>query len=1011
MKLINSLAIAALSLACASAAVAQKPSRGIGVYPGNPDECFAPTVSADRSGADRDVAFRRRALASSQADYDKTATWLTNGGDRDNYWRSLHGGEQWVMVDFGAPAALDMLVTGWIDRPERARVALSNDGVRWREGFADALADTVRFGGRPEARFVRIDMWGKPDKTYAISSLKAIGRGGVTVTPHVRDSRSLDGGDWRLKPVREIPEATGEELSTGEIDTAPWMIATVPGTVLTSYIDNGAVPDPNHMQDELQISENFFDTDFWYYTTFETPRGRSDAQRSLEFDGVNWKGDVWLNGTHLGRIDGAFRRGSFDVTKLLNKRGPNHLAVKIHKPATPGETHTKTTASTGKNGGKLGADNPTFHASVGWDWITTVRGRNIGIWNDVRLTERGPVALADPMVTTVLALPDTTATLTASVVVTNNSRRRADVDLCLTIGDDIKVCRKVTLAAGADSVVTFSPAEFPQLAERRMALWWPAGYGAQVLYPSSFTATVKGRESDRTDFNTGIRQMTYTEANGILNMYVNGRRFVGRGGNWGFPEHNLAYRGREYDAAVGNHARMNCTLIRNWVGQTGDEEFYDACDRHGVMIWQDFWLANPGDGPNPDNEEMFVDNARDYVKRIRRHPSIALYCGRNEGNPPASLDSALRATVAELHPDMHYISHSAAGVVSGFGPYSALRPAEYFHLQGGIDRLHSERGMPNVMTPEGTRRALGEDAAWPLDLAWAHRDFTYGGAQNGNSFMKLNAKALGESESAEQFARRAQLTNYEGYRAMYEARSPHRQGLLIWMSHPAEPSMVWQTYDYYLEPTAGFFGVKKACEPLHIQWNQRTDSVEVVNISAGDRRDLTAKLSLYDIDGKLLATRSAAVSPAEDTTTPLMRRPGDFDEQTPVEFVCLSLTDADGRELSHNVYLRGREEGNYRALLDRKPAAPVLRSWTVGNVAADGSVTGTAVIANTSQQPVVMARLNLVADDGDQILPVTYSDNYITLMPGEQTSVTVGWNTADARSDASPRIILSTVLD
>ena len=183
-------------------------------------------------------------------------------------------------------------------------------------------------------------------------------------------------------------------------------------------------------------------------------------------------------------------------------------------------------------------------------------------------------------------------------------------------------------------------------------------------------------------------------------------RFIGRGGNWGFGESNLNYRGREYDIAVAYHADMNFTMMRNWVGQIGDKELYEACDRHGIMIWQDFWLANPSDGPDPYDPEMFIANAEDYVKRFRNHASIGIYCGRNEGFPPEQIDKALRRIVKEDHPGLHYISSSADEVVSGHGPYRALPVKEYFSLKNGSDKFHSERGMPNVMNYESLVRTF-----------------------------------------------------------------------------------------------------------------------------------------------------------------------------------------------------------------------------------------------------------------------------------------------------------------
>src|ERR1019366_6040411 len=191
----------------------------------------------------------------------------------------------------------------------------------------------------------------------------------------------------------------------------------------------------------------------------------------------------------------------------------------------------------------------------------------------------------------------------------------------------------------------------------------------------------------------GIRQMAYTEDGGVLKIWINGRRFVARGGNWGFSESMLRYRAREYDAALRYHREMNFNMIRNWVGQIGDNEFYEACDRHGVMVWQDFWLANPWDGPDPDNNEMFLNNVKDFVLRIRNHPSMGLYVGRNEGYPPKTIDDGIRATLAAFPPGLHYTPSSADEVVSGHGPYQAQSTKFYFS-QRATPQFHSDMGMP-----------------------------------------------------------------------------------------------------------------------------------------------------------------------------------------------------------------------------------------------------------------------------------------------------------------------------
>ena len=442
---------------------------------------------------------------------------------------------------------------------------------------------------------------------------------------------------------------------------------------------------------------------------------------------------------------------------------------------------------------------------------------------------------------------------------------------------------------------------------------------------------------------------------------------------------------------------MNFTIIRNWVGMTGDKEFYEACDRHGVMVWQDFWLANPWDGPDPYYPGLFEEVAEEYIRRIRNHPSLAIYVGRNEGNPPEEIDAFLAEAVAREHPGMHYIPHSAAGVVSGGGPYRALPPKDYFSLWGH-DTFHSERGMPNVMNYEDMVRAFGIENIEPVNTMqhpnsiYGLHDYTLGvvpgaaSAQSADSFNGIIAKAFGEPADAKEFAALAQWVNYDGYRAIFEARSEQRRGMILWMSHPAWPSMVWQTYDYYFEPTGAYFGSKKACEPLHILWNPLHDDIEVVNYHAGLRRGLTASCDLVNLDGSVDWSREAPLDIREDETVVCF--PLEFPaELTEVYFIRLRLTDAAGSVLSENLYWRGREEGNLKALRTVAQASP---EWKVTRTSNDTEHAFELTVRNDGPVPALMLRLKVMdSGTGDLVLPVLYSDNYFFLMPGESKTVRV----------------------
>ena len=918
-------------------------------------------------------------------------------------WMSATAGEEWVSVDLGSHSEFDKVILHWVNKAVEGRIQTSDDAQTWADAAplpgGEGLTDEIAVRGK--ARYVRVCMDRSADGgRYILSELEVMGRGGLlpraAAMPEAAGGRlTLSGGGWQLQRASEV-QAGGVEIASPAYKAEGWVTATVPGTVLTSYKNVGALADPNYADNQLMISESFFNSNFWYRNEFQLPQSFKHDRVFLNFDGINWKANVYLNGKQVGRLEGAFIRGKFDVTDCV-KEGTNVLAVEIIKNAHIGAIKEKNKQSTDFNGGILGADNPTFHATIGWDWIPTMRGRNIGIWNDVFLTTTGKVTVQDPYVQTQLALPDTTqARLTAEVVVKNHDGKDVSGVLQGRVGD-VTFEQPVQLKAGEERTVVFDADRFPQLQVKNPRLWWPNGYGTPYLYDANFTFKVGEEVSDARDFKVGIRQMTFNEDGGVLNLYVNGRRFIGRGGNWGFSESNLNYRGREYETAVAYHADMNFTMLRNWVGMIGDEELYDACDKYGIMIWQDFWLANPADGPDPYYPDMFIANAEDYVKRIRSHASIGLYCGRNEGFPPETIDKALRRIVKEEHPGMHYISSSADDVVSGHGPYRMLPAKTYFTLETGNDKFHSERGMPNVLTYESFLRTYSPEGIWPQSDQWGMHDYTLEGAQGATSFNEIIATGYGQPESAKEFADLAQWVNYDGHRSLFESRSKNRMGLLMWMSHSCWPSMVWQTYDYYFEPTAAYFAIKKASEPLHIQWNPATDEVEVVNYHAGLRPGLKARVQVLNMDATVAWEKEVTVDSREDTTEKCIKL--EFpDGLSQVHFIKLTLEE-NGKAVSENFYHRSKVENNYQALKQLPKVS--LRAQTQYDKGDDGEWKAEVTVENRSDAPALMVRLNIVGDkDGKQFLPIFYSDNYFALLPGETKVVRVHWKDVDTRGNA-----------
>ncbi len=919
-------------------------------------------------------------------------------------WMSAGSGDEWVAVDLGAPCTFDRVTLSWIARPAEGSIQASADGQKWHSIHAlplnaTSLVDEIRLAAPARARYVRVFMTRptSPDG-YILSEFEVFGRGGPVVKPapalkpDAEEKLVLSGGNWKLQR-ENLVEAPGVAVSKPGYADADWVAATVPGTILTSYLNVGAIPDPNYGENQLAVSDSFFYADFWYRNSFTAPPAKPGQVQWLNFAGIDWKAEIFLNGEAIGHIDGGFIRGRFNVTgKLLNGQ-ENVLAVRVLKNATPGSCKQKTLENPGANGGALGADNATFHSSIGWDWIPTIRGRNTGIWGDVSVETTGAVTLDNPLVTSVLQ-GTAAADVTLEVEVSNHSGQSVTGAVRGQFGE-FAFDQPVTVPAGATQTVKLTALHLTN-----PKLWWPVGYGEPHLYDVVLTFEADGQATDTRRFKAGVRQMTASEEGGRLRLFINGRRFIPRGGNWGFAESMLRYRAREYDAAVRYHREMNFTMIRNWVGQVPDDAFFEACDRHGLVVWQDFWLANPWDGPIPNDDALWLANARDTILRIRRHASIGLYCGRNEWFPPPALDRGVRALLADLHPDIHYIGSSADGVVSGHGPYRALPPRYYF--EHADLKFHSEIGMPNIPPIESVRAMMPESEIWPQSLSWGLHDFCLTGAQGGTSFRGLINDGYGGARTAEEWVTLAQFINFEGYRAMFEAQSRDRMGVLLWMSHPCWPSFVWQTYDFYFEPTSAYFACKIACEPLHIQWNRLTGFVEVVNLSGGNRTGLSAKLEIMNLDGLVVSTLTANVESPEDSVNPAIQiaYPAGL---TPVHFLRLTLSQG-AEVLSRNFYLRGLEEGNYRAIRE----LPKVKVEATTSVARQGDTWMlTTEVQNPTPTPALMVRLKAVREiAGDRILPAIYAENYFNLMPGEKRTVRTELAQADTRGQR-PKIVVS----
>ncbi|MDE6418092.1 MAG: glycoside hydrolase family 2 [Duncaniella sp.] len=830
-------------------------------------------------------------------------------------------------------------------------------------------------------------------------------------------NRTLINDGWRMQDVAEVVKGgpakgwvmqnsarvaqEGKYISRPDYDAEGWYTATVPGTVLTTLVNEGVYPEPLYGENNRPdvIPEYLNQTQWWYRNAVTIPADFAGKRIWLNFDGINYQAEVWVNGRNVGPIKGAFIRKNFDITDMVKPGEEAVVAVKITpQPHTgvPSE-HTMGTVC-GPCGGVGRLDGPTFGCSSGWDFMSGVRDRNSGIWQDVWISATGDVCVKDPRVTTRVNLPDTTAAeimVEATVQNTSASPRRGTVKG--NIGD-IRFEKFVEVGPYRTATVDFTPEEFAQLRITAPKLWWPNGMGEQNLYDLHLTFEHEdGSVSDERDVTFGIRQIDYfADGPDKLALAVNGKRLYCKGGNWALEEALKRIDPKRLEAQVRMHRDANLNMIRLWGGQAASKTFYDLCDRYGLLVWDEFWQFNSAD---PIDHDLYMANVRDKILTYRNHPSLVIWCARNEAAPPKYLTDDVRYALIELDPERHYQPNSGGGLgCNSGGPYDWLPPHDFYRFRernfNNAETFKTEIGSHSIPTIESIQGMMPEEDWDGITDAWAEHNFGSGG---GRKLIRTMASRYGKAVNLPDFVRKAQMMSHETFKAIFEGRMAEMhapmEGILLWMSVPTQPSFVWQMMHYDLEPNSSMFAVKSACEPLHIQLNDNGGVIQVVNHNNAPRA-LTAKCRVYGLDGKLIGEKSFDVTARPDATTPV----GTMEWIYPLEsthLVKLELADADGKRVSDNFYWKGAssEPDNLTAL----DAMPVVKIKAKGSVRkADGKTYVDLTLHNPAKVPALMTHLQLRRSKSlGRVLPAFYRDNYISLLPGEKRSVTIEADDSD----------------
>jgi mannosylglycoprotein endo-beta-mannosidase len=832
-------------------------------------------------------------------------------------------------------------------------------------------------------------------------------------------SYELNAG-WKCKPNTTIVDG-GDMISLPTYLLSGWQSAVVPGTVLTSQLHNKQIPDPFYGMNNKRIPD-IYKTGrdhytYWFIKDFKEVPAIAGNQVYLNLRGVNYSCNVFLNGHQLNEKlhQGMFLRQSYNITKWLAKNGNNRLAVIVYPPDPAGNPNG------GQGGDGTIAKNVSIQYTAGWDWIQPIADRNTGIWDKVTIERTGAVRIIDPhVVTLVPGVRQTTGTQKPAVIQVSaqlqNATAKAITGFLKYSLDGQPISKKVTLQPNATAEIQLNDHEL-----KNPKLWWPNGYGPQNIYHLNLQfVTAANKVSDQKNIEVGVRQLT-TEWNAHTQsrqVNVNGQKIFIKGGNWIVSDEILRFSKTRYDAEVRFHRDMNLNLIRVWGGALVERpEFYEACDKYGILVFQDMWgsgdcngrWADPkklddqaGRRKYPDDHGLYIRSIADQVKLIRNYASLAIWCGGNEITQPDDILAAVRDTIMPtLDNTRWFVDFSNSLDMSknekgqnGDGPYN-IQPLSVFWAKKTYP-FNSEVGSVGIGDYESLKRFIPDaNMIMPeynttthrekIDSVWRYH--TYIGYEG-------YIDKYGKPKDVKDFAEKAQLVNYDQYRGLMEGFSSHMwdwyTGTIIWKTQNPWSAMRGQMYDYYLDPNACLYGLHSGSAPVHIMFNPTDITVSIVNNTFNALKNVTATVTLYAINGQ--ATPVITIAKTVDATS--VANVASIKNEVAAAatdkgaFLSLKLTDANKKVISDNIYWLADKKGEYSGLNEMEAA----KLTVTAKQTAKGKIAVT--LTNGKQAPVAFFnRLSLIdPKTKERVMPVFYSDNYVSVLPGEKKTVVLEYD-------------------
>ena len=839
----------------------------------------------------------------------------------------------------------------------------------------------------------------------------------------------------------------GARFSTVTFKPEGWYTTTVPTTVLGALVLQGVYPDPyigtnNDRIPDASVPGSPWSKPWWFRKTFRLPATQADKVIWLHLDGINYRAAVWVNGTEVAtekETVGMFRRFRFNVTRLVHAGAENALAIRIFSVDYAGIPGNRRPGTDPKF-----QQNVTEMSALGWDWVPTARDRNMGIWQHVWIEASGPVAAWDPAAFTDVELPGgRQAALTLRLQVENSGTSVQPTEIVAQIkpqgftGAAIQVTKHVDLPPGGPQEVILTPREFPALQMKNPRLWWPHGYGGQPLYTLTIETRVRGILSHRQVTQFGVRKIgsyytppefahtltptpdgedpyKYPALKAARVFTVNGRPIRMAGGSF-VPDFLLTWNAQNYRDQVRLMTEGNHTVVRVWGGGILlPDAFYQEADRRGLLVWQDLarssfeaaWMVKETDIP-PVDKELYLANMRDTILRLRGRTSLLAWCGTNESAMQTDIGMALQNEILPAldgtRPWIPSISTEPPWAIEplgmrSFGPYDMQDILYYFdqyaHASDFI--FKNEIGLESLPRINSIEKAVPNAGELAADGLWASPVLLEHGLPS-KSLTPRISDTIGAPVSLADFAGMSELLSAQSYRAIFEAANknrPRNPGTMVWMTNAAWLDCMYQLYDWYLHPTAAYYAVKSASQPLHLQYAADDHTLQVVSTRPESLR-VHVKATLVSAEGATEEVKDYDLTAAADATTSAGPAPAAIADGK-LHFLALDLHDDKGRQLDRLVTWTQIAE-RWTELLHLAPVS-VTASVSAAEHAVPGETRYSVRVVNRGSVPAVHVWVEAIAGPlGQEILPSFWSDNALTLLPGEERLLTVSIRDADRK--------------